>query len=204
MARRKLVGFLLGPALFILALTSPVLEESPDAHRLLAIFLLVTLYMDVFKHFIGSAFHEGLHIVPVVLFANILLGIFFNLSIWYKLNNLTKFGAIITIMGAIITFLMNWFLIPVYGYSVSAWAHVACYGSMVMVSWMLGRKYFRIPYPMKRIGTYAAIALIIYAATFLTGKMELLNKLILNTGLLTGFIIIVVLKEKKNLISLSR
>ncbi|MFC2080667.1 polysaccharide biosynthesis C-terminal domain-containing protein [Bacteroidota bacterium] len=169
----------------------------------LGIFLMVTLYLDIFKNFIGSAFHGGLHIVPVVLFANLLLGIFFNLSIWYKLNNLTRFGAMITIMGAVITFLVNWFLIPVYGFTASAWAHVACYGSMVLVSWLLGRKYYRIPYNLKRIALYVIIALIIYVCGSLTGKAQLSIRLIINTVMLAGFIIIVVFGERKNIIKLN-
>jgi len=164
----------------------------------LGIFLLVTLYLDVFKHFIGNSFHEGLHIVPVVLFANILLGIFFNLSIWYKLNNLTRYGALITIMGASITFIINWFLIPVFGYIASAWAHVACYGSMVLASWLLGRKYYRINYPLKQIGFYAILTGIIYVVAVYTERTEMGIRLLLNSILLTGFIIIVVFKERKN------
>lgn len=170
----------------------------------LGIFLFVTLYIDLFKHFIGSGFHEGLHIVPVVLFANLLLGIFFNLSIWYKLNNMTRFGAMITIMGAVITFLINWFLIPVYGYTASAWAHVACYLSMVLVSWLLGRKYFRIPYPMKRIGLYVVIALVIFVVSYMTGKIELTARLVINTVLLAGFIIIAVFRERKSIVNRNR
>ena len=169
----------------------------------LGIFLLVTLYLDMFKHFIGSAFHEGLHIVPVVLLANILLGIFFNLSIWYKLNNLTRYGAMITILGAVITFSVNWFLIPVFGYIASAWAHVACYGTMVCVSWILGRRYFRIQYPYKSIGIYVLIALGVYVGAAYTANMESVTRLLINTGLLVVFSIIVVLKEYRNIKNLS-
>ena len=168
----------------------------------LLIFLVVILYIDLFKHFIGSAFHDGLHIVPVILFANLLLGVFFNLSIWYKLNNLTKYGAMITIMGAMITFLVNWLFIPVYGYTASAWAHVACYGSMVMVSWWLGRKYYRINYPMKSIGLYMALAAIIYFVAKAAKEFDMVNEYLLNTGLLTGFIIIVILFEKNKITGL--
>jgi len=164
----------------------------------LGIFLVVNLYIDIFKHFIGTAFHEGLHIVPVVLFANLLLGIFFNLSVWYKLNNLTRFGAMITILGAAITFMVNWFLIPVYGYTASAWAHVACYGTMVLMSWYLGRRYFRIIYPLKRIGLYVITALLIFIAANYTSKTELAAGLLINTGLILGFIILVVIMERKN------
>ena len=165
----------------------------------LLIFLVVNLYIDLFKHFIGSAFHEGLHIVPVILFANLLLGIFFNLSIWYKLNNLTKYGAMITIMGALITFLVNWFFIPVYGYNASAWAHVACYGGMVIFSWWLGRKYYPIKYPLKSICLYMVLAGIIYFAAMLAKQLNMVSEILINTGLLVGFIIIVIFFEKTNI-----
>ncbi len=169
----------------------------------LGIFLAVNLYLDIFKHFIGPAFHEGLHIVPVVLLANLLLGVFFNLSIWYKLNNLTRYGAMITIMGALITFIINWFMIPVFGYTASAWAHVACYGSMVVVSWQMGRKHFRIPYPLKTIGLYVMLTMIIFVCACFTGKMIMAARLIINTAMLAGFSIIVVFKERKNIINLN-
>ena len=81
----------------------------------LALFLVITLFIDVFKHFIGSDFHEGLHIVPILLMANIFLGIVFNLSIWYKLSNKTSFGVWITGVGAVITLAINIAFVPVYG-----------------------------------------------------------------------------------------
>ena len=168
----------------------------------LLIFLVVNLFIDLFKYFIGSAFHEGLYIVPVILFANLLLGIYFNLSIWYKLNNLTKYGAMITIMGALITFLINWFFIPIYGYIASAWAHVACYGCMVIISWLIGRKYYPIHYPIRSIGLYMALAGIIYYISTLTLALNMVPEMVINTGLLAGFIIIVIFFEKISISSL--
>ena len=169
----------------------------------LGIFLAVMLYIDVFKYFIGSAFHEGLHIVPIVLVANLLLGVFYNLSIWYKLNNLTRYGAMIAIFGATITFTINWLFIPNYGYLASAWAHVACYGSMVIISWLLGQKFFKISYPLKSIGLYVLIAIVIYIGSRYTGRLEFIPRLVVNTLILAGFSIIVVLKERKNFINLN-
>ena len=170
----------------------------------LVIFLGVNLYIGIFKYFIGSNFHEGLHIVPVVLFANILLGIFFNLSIWYKLNNLTKYGALITIFGAGITFLVNWFLIPEFGYVASAWAHVACYGSMVLISWAWGRKHYPVPYQVSRILVYIIIALALFGLARLTEMEITLNEILKNTVLLAVFSIIVFLLERKTWKQLQR
>jgi O-antigen/teichoic acid export membrane protein len=123
--------------------------------------------------------------------------VFFNLSIWYKLNNLTKFGAMITMTGAIITFLVNWMFIPVYGYTASAWAHVACYGSMVVLSWSLGRKHYRINYPYWRIGMYFAMGMLIFWASRYTDRLDIIAELAVNTFLLAGFTIIVVFNERK-------
>ena len=184
-------------------------SEQKDARNLFAqvmkyfiiagllIFLVVNLYMDLFKHFIGNRFHEGLGIVPVVLAANLLLGVFFNLSIWYKLNNLTKYGAIITIIGALITFSINWLFIPEYGYMASAWAHVFCYGSMVIISYFIGRRIYFVPYPLKRIGAYVLLAVAVFAGSLFTKELSTVSGLVMNTGFLAGFIIIVVFKERR-------
>jgi O-antigen/teichoic acid export membrane protein len=140
--------------------------------------------------------------VPIILLANLFLGIFFNLSIWYKLNNLTKYGAMITILGASITFLVNWFFIPIYGYNASAWAHVACYGTMVIISWSLGRKYYHINYPMGSIGLYMALTGFIYFVSRMTLGLNAVSEILINTGMLTGFIIIVIFFEKSRITSL--
>ncbi len=100
----------------------------------LVIFLLVTLYMDYFILFIGQGFREGSGIVPVILMANLVMGIFFNLSIWYKLTNKTMYGAILVIIGASVTVVINLLFIPRYGYVASAWAHLLCYSLMVLLS----------------------------------------------------------------------
>lgn len=84
----------------------------------LLIFLAVTLYMNLFQYLIGKDFREGLHIVPIILIANLLLGIFYNQSIWYKLTNLTRYGAYIALMGAVITVIVNVLLVPRLGYGV--------------------------------------------------------------------------------------
>jgi O-antigen/teichoic acid export membrane protein len=165
----------------------------------MVIFLGVTMYMDIFKYFIGKRFHDGLHIVPIVLYAIFFLGVFFNLSIWYKLNNLTKFGAIITITGAVITFLINWLFIPKYGFTASAWAHFFCYLTMVIMSYFLGRKYYRIKYDLIRILFYAVLAAIIYKSSTFVHLESMKLKMIVHTGFMLIFLASVVLLEKKDL-----
>lgn len=107
-------------------------------------------------------------------------------------------------MGAVITVIVNWVFVPSYGYTASAWAHVACYSTMVLVSWILGRKYYRIPYPLKRIGMYLILGILIFITAQITGKADLLTRMILNTAILAGFIIIVVFKERKSIQDLNK
>lgn len=137
----------------------------------LFIFLLVNLYLDYFILFIGSDFREGVQIVPVVLMANLVMGIFFNLSIWYKLTNLTRFGAVLVLLGALITVVVNALFIPKYGYLASAWAHLFCYSTMVIVSYLWSRKHYAVPYRVGRILAYIAAAIAIY----LSNKLFLQN-----------------------------
>ncbi len=165
----------------------------------LLIFLVVMLYIDIFKYFIGSNFHEGLYIVPIVLLANLLLGIFYNLSVWYKLNNLTKYGAVIAMIGALITILLNILLIPKIGYLGSAWAHFACYFVMVVISFFWGRKYFPINYDLKRIFLYVILALLLYTASSFIKPQAFVFQMTVNTILLMVFVATVYGIEKSQL-----
>ncbi len=126
------------------------------------IFLLVTLFLDGFKYFIGPAFWAGLQIVPIVLMAKLFLGLFYNLSVWYKLTNKTLYGGVIAMAGATITIVLNVLLIPHYGYTGSAWANFAAYLSMLIISYLWGRKVFPVPYNLKKIGLISLLALVIY------------------------------------------
>lgn len=128
----------------------------------LFIFLLVNIYLDYFILFIGADFREGVQIVPVVLMANLVMGIFFNLSIWYKLTNKTRFGAVLVMLGALITVVVNVLYIPRFGYVASAWAHLFCYSTMVIISYLWSRKHYAIPYATGRIFAYMALSVLIY------------------------------------------
>ncbi|TFH22912.1 MAG: polysaccharide biosynthesis protein [Bacteroidia bacterium] len=162
----------------------------------LFIFLLVTLYLDYFILFIGSGFREGVHIVPVVLAANLVMGIFFNLSIWYKLTNKTHFGAILVLLGAAITIVVNLLFVPRYGYVASAWAHLLCYSTMVVLSYAWSKKHFPVPYRTGRILAYMALAGFIYIINKLfLQNLQGLNKL-WPLLLLGAFSAIVVWKER--------
>ncbi|MBX2930613.1 MAG: polysaccharide biosynthesis protein [Chitinophagaceae bacterium] len=128
-------------------------------------FLAVVLYLDIWKHFIqNQSMWVGLKVVPVLLLANMFLGIYYNLSIWYKLGNKTIAGAYITVIGAAITLAINYFFIPYYSYMACAFATFACYGSMMLVSYVWGQKEYPIPYAWKKLSAYIIISVLLYFA----------------------------------------
>lgn len=125
------------------------------------IFLGVGLFPDIFKIIIGKEYHEGLHIASILLLANLFLGIYYNQSVWYKLTDKTTFATIIPICGAAITLIMNFFLIPVIGYTGAAWATFTCYLSMVIMSHVIGQKHYHVPYNLRKIIAYIVISVIL-------------------------------------------
>jgi len=152
------------------------------------IFLATLMYMDVVKYFIGPAFRVGLHIVPVLLFANLCLGIFFNLSIWYKLTGETKFGAYLSIFGAVITLGLNYILIPLYSYTGAAWTTLACYFLMMVASYIIGQKHYPIDYNLKRIVGYILFALLLFGISELLHIPSTTFRIFSNTLLLLVFV----------------
>lgn len=127
------------------------------------IFLVVTLYIDLFQYFIGAEYREGLHVVPILLLANLFLGIYVNLSIWYKLTDRTLMGAWVSLIGAALTIGLNIWWIPILGYVGSAWATLACYAMMTIISYALGQYYYPVPYPVGKVAGYLLIGLLLYA-----------------------------------------
>jgi O-antigen/teichoic acid export membrane protein len=137
-------------------------------------FLAVVLFLDVWKYFISNeAFWAGLKIVPILLLANMFLGIYYNLSIWYKLSNKTIAGAWITLIGAAITIAVNALFIPYIGYMACAWATFFCYGTMMVVSYRWGQKHYRVPYPTKKLTAYVVICVALYGAYKAFGLLTL-------------------------------
>lgn len=161
----------------------------------LLIFLGITGYIDIIKYFIGKDYHEGLSIVPILLIANLCLGIYFNLSVWYKLNNKTRFGAYFALIGAGITLALNFILIPYIGYMGSAVATMICYASMMIISWAIGRKHYPIPYQLKTLAIYAGITAGIYGLFTLTDTLGGWVEIALNTILILSFITFAFFKE---------
>lgn len=126
------------------------------------IFLLVTLFIDFFKYFVGDEFRVGLEVVPILLLANLCLGIYVNLSIWYKLTDRTVLGAMVSLAGAGLTVTLNILWIPTFGYVGSAWATLVCYASMALVSYLLGQHYYRVAYDVKRMVGYIGLGIGLY------------------------------------------
>lgn len=129
-------------------------------------FLLVGLFLDVFRWvfntYAGHSWTEGLDIVPMLALGNIFLGIYYNLSIWYKLTNKNMTGAWITIIGALITIVLNVILIPWLHYTGAALATFFCYFSMMLISYQLGKKYYPVPYATKKLSAYLVLSILIY------------------------------------------
>jgi O-antigen/teichoic acid export membrane protein len=161
------------------------------------IFLGTMLFMDYIKLFIGKEYRVGLNVVPVLLLANLFLGIFFNLSVWYKLTGTTAKGAYLAIIGAAITILLNILWIPEYGYTGCAWATLVCYFSMAVISYVWGNKHYHVNYDLSRIGTYLIISLLLWQVSRYIEPGSLILKTLLNTLLLFGFIAFGVFREFK-------
>ena len=127
------------------------------------IFLGIVLFRDLFALIVGRSFREGIEILPIVLAANVLAGIWFNLSFWYKREEKTKYAAYITFLGLAITVALSFILVPKMGYRGAAWVRLVAEAAMVVWSYILCRKHFPIPYDLKRIGEYFALGAAIYA-----------------------------------------
>lgn len=167
-------------------------------------FLGVTLFLDVWKYFMGRAHPEywtGLKVVPILMLAKLFLGVYYNLSVWYKLTNRNLTGAWITLAGAGITVLINFLFIPTYGYMACAFATLACYGFMMATSYLLGQRHYPIPYNVKRISGYVLAAVLLYLLHQLLLPLYPALWYRLATGvLLTGsFVVGVAIIEKEEL-----
>jgi O-antigen/teichoic acid export membrane protein len=131
----------------------------------LLIFMGVLFYMDIIKYFIGSAgsgYHEGIRIVPWMLMGNLFLGIFYTQSLWYKLTDQTHFGAIFSVIGGIITLVINILFIPSLGYMACAIAFFVSTLIITIISYIYGQKHFPVQYDLKKIGSYFMVAILLY------------------------------------------
>jgi len=162
------------------------------------IFLIVSLYLDIVIQFIGEAYREGQGVIPILLLGNLFLGIFYNLSIWYKLTNQTIFGAILSIIGAGITIALNFILIPQVGYYGSAWAAFFAYFAMMVLSYFLGRKYFRVPYKLQKFFTYLGLAVGLYLLSTIISNTSSMLKYSINTIFLLFYLATIFFLERNS------
>ena len=165
----------------------------------LFIFLGVILFIDLVKFFIDSKYHEGLFVVPIILLGNMFLGIFYNLSVWYKLSNLTKYGAVIAIIGATVTIIINVIFVPEYSYTASAWGHFTCYLVMMIISYFWGRKYMKVPYKILEIGKYFVAAAFVYVLNLIIQIEDIYINLGVNALIFMAFVLFVYLFEKNKI-----
>ncbi|HEX8549377.1 MAG TPA: oligosaccharide flippase family protein [Cytophagaceae bacterium] len=166
----------------------------------LLIFLVVSLNIEIFGLILRNPiYREGLGIVPFLLLGNLFLGVYYNLSIWFKLTDKTHFGTLISIIGAILTVLLNIILIPIYGYMGSAVTTLLCYFIMTVISYWFGQKYYPIPYPIGRILSYIGVSIALVVLSLQVSIGLPIAKMAVDLFLLVIFIAIVFLFEKKNL-----
>jgi O-antigen/teichoic acid export membrane protein len=150
------------------------------------VFLGVTLNLSIFKYFISSEIYwEGLKIVPILLLGNVFLGIYYNQSIWYKLTNQTKYGAYISLLGALLTIGINYLFIPKYGYVASAWATMIVYAFQMVLSYLWGQKHYPIKYNVRKFFLYVGAALCLFwISTLLEFESAIVNFFLKNSLIL--------------------
>lgn len=159
-------------------------------------FLIITLFIDVFKQFLQSEdYWVALGIVPILLLANIFLGIYYNLSVWYKLTDKTIYGSYIAIAGAVITITLNLWLIPKIGYTGSAIATLTCYFSMAALSFIIGQKHYPIPYSIPKLSLYFALALSIFFINQYLDSEQFFITLTLRILMIISFIAVIAFIE---------
>lgn len=163
--------------------------------------LMIVSFIDPLKELLirDETYWRAIGIVPIILLANLCLGVYHNLSIWYKLTDKTRFGMYISIFGAVITIVFNVVMIPKIGFMASAWATLAAYGSMMVISYIMGRKHYPVPYNLKRIGLYLGLATAFSALSFYNFR----GNYLLGSGLLLVFLGVVFFLEKREIKNLS-
>jgi len=161
----------------------------------LLIFLGMVLYIDVFKHIIHHDYWEGLRVVPIVLFSFVFQGIFFNLSLWYKLTDKTMYGPWFSIVGTVIIVLMNVIFVPLYGYMGCVWAAFICYFVVMLVSYYFGQKYMPIKYDLKTIGLYTGVTLLLYGISMVINTPYSIVNVALKSILMLAFFTLLIKRD---------
>ena len=176
------------------------LETYADAMKYyiliaLFIFLGMVLYMDIFKYVIKYNYWVGLKVVPIVMFSFIFQGIFFNLSLWYKLTDKTMYGACFSVIGTVIIVVLNIVLVPVYSYMGCAWAAFVCYFTIMVISYYYGQKHMPIKYDLKTIGLYTAVTIILYVISLYINTPYRILNIGLKSVLMVAYIVLLVKRD---------
>ena len=159
-------------------------------------FLIVMGYMHVLRHIIGSDYWSGLRVVPIVMAAEIMMGVYFNLSFWYKLTDRTIWGAVFSGIGCAVLIAVNVIFVPRYGYMACAWAGVAGYGVAMVLSYVVGQHYYPIRYPLKSIAFYVLLTAAAFVAIVAANKhLATWLALLVNTAVIAAFLALVVGRE---------
>ena len=159
-------------------------------------FLVVMGYIDVLRYIIGPSYWPGLKVVPIVMAAEIMFGVFFNLSFWYKLTDRTIWGAWFSGIGCVILITIDVLLIPRFGYMACAWAGFAAYGTSMLISYFVGQHYYPIAYPVRSIAAYVALAAVLFAAvSTANAHLPLPAAIAVNTLLIAVFAAVIVRRD---------
>lgn len=158
-------------------------------------YLAVMFYLDILRYIIGRDYWSGLDVVPIVMMAEIFMGIYFNLSFWYKLIDETKWGAYFSLIGCVVLVGINVLFIPRFSYHACAWAGFAGYGTAMLLSYFMGQKKFPIKYPLRSIAGYVLLAAILYIVGVYTPINNLILRLVFRTLLLLIFVAYLVRKD---------
>ncbi len=163
----------------------------------LLIFIGVMFYLDILRYFISPRYFSGLRVVPVVMAAELFFGIFFNLSLWYKLTDRTIWGAWFSLLGLAVTIVLNIVLVPVMGYMGCAWAAFCCYGVMMVSSYFVGRAKHPIGYPLRAIAGYTLLAAAVYVlGMYIAVTPSAIANYAIRAALIAAYILIVIRRER--------
>lgn len=158
-------------------------------------FLAVMFYMDILRYMVARDYWEGLSVVAIVMVAEIFKGLYFNLSFWYKLTDETQWGAYFSIIGCAVILVLNIWLVPTYGYVASAWASVAGYGVITLLSYLIGQKKYPVSYPLKQMAVYLVLAAVLYVVGEEVVIANFWLRLAFRTILLLLFVVYIVKKD---------
>jgi len=199
-----ITGYRLGIEPFVFKLAGGKSAKTTYAFLLKALTILMTLAAlgilfnkDLIQTYFtrGEVFHSGFVVVPPLLLAMIFSGMYYNLSVWYKIENKTRFGMYFSIVGAIVTIALNWLFVPKYGYIACAWVTFLCYFVMSLLSYLFGQKHYKIPYDLPRVFTYLGLGIGLY---YIGLKLDTMHQLLDNV-LLIVFMFVAFMLEKNEI-----